>query len=74
MTLQFALRCVPTTLRAHTASTLLSMRHGLQVIADSLRDREAWACGWLQREDLAAIEENQLHAQCRACKGTGRLP
>ena len=40
----------------------------------ALRKRDEWACGWLQKADLAAISENQLGSECKACQGSGQLP
>jgi len=41
-----------------------------QINADNLKDRERWAQGWLQREELDTISTSG--PECRRCSGTGR--
>ena len=41
----------------------------------NLKDRSRWAAGWLQRSDMLALQgEGATGAECKACRGAGRVP
>ena len=62
--------------RVQRADTLPGVRAAsqhvlqMQINADNLKDRERWAQGWLQREELDSISTGG--PECRRCSGTGR--
>lgn len=39
-----------------------------------LKSRQAWAPGWLQREEINEITGETAGTECKACKGQGSLP
>ena len=40
--------------------------------AKNLKERERWAPGWLQKAELARLEE--LGPRCKECGGSGSTP
>jgi tryptophan-rich hypothetical protein len=42
--------------------------------ASILKSRQAWAPGWLQKEELAALHDEQASTECKACAGQGSTP
>lgn len=45
----------------------------LWVNIKNLKDRAAWAAGWLQKAELRALEGQAAGAECKGCKGTGNV-
>lgn len=39
-----------------------------------LKSRQAWAPGWLQREEIERWNSGTAGPECKVCKGTGVLP
>lgn len=46
----------------------------------NLKDRQRWASGWLQKEEMRALEAERADAdatqagpECKACGGSGRV-
>ena len=46
----------------------------LWVNMKNLKDRAAWAAGWLQKTEMRALEAQGAGAECKGCKGTGKVP
>jgi tryptophan-rich hypothetical protein len=47
----------------------------LWVNIKTLKDRSAWAAGWLQRRELEALESSARGSkECKACGGGGKIP
>ena len=42
----------------------------LQVNVKNLKDRDLWACGWLQKVDLQELSTGSRQI-CKVCQGTG---
>lgn len=51
----------------------------------NLKDRSRWASGWLQKQEILALEEQRAAeggaapaggggTPCKGCSGTGRVP
>lgn len=44
----------------------------LWINAGVLKSRQAWAPGWLRKEELTAMEDSLV--ECKACGGAGHFP
>lgn len=44
----------------------------MQINVKNLKDRSAWACGWLQKEQLEELNARRSEA-CKACEGVGMV-
>ena len=43
----------------------------LWVNMKNLKDRAAWAAGWLQKKEMRDLEANVGGTECKSCGGTG---